>query len=248
MEEFTSSFEYVGSELELFARATNWKSYFQERLRPFIGHRVLEVGAGLGGTTQVLCTGEQTRWVCLEPDKQLVAEIEQAITSGDLPACCESAHGTLPTPLFPHRSFDTLMYIDVLEHIEKDRREVEIALEYLEPGGHLLVLSPAHDWLFSPFDAALGHYRRYSKPMMRALTPQTATLIHLEYLDSVGLLASIANRLFLKQRKPRPDQIAFWDQRMIPASRRIDPILGHNVGKSIIAVWKKRTVDHSGIS
>ena len=239
MEETTSSYEYVGSELEHFANATNWQTYVKERIQPFIGRRVLEVGAGIGGATRFLCTGDHDHWMCLEPDRRFIAVIEDEIEAGRLPPCCQTAHGVLPTPLFTHGMFDTALYINVLEHIEKDQREIEEALAYLKPGGFLIVLSPAHDWLFSPFDAARGHFRRYSKPMIRALTPDSGELVRLEYLDSIGLFASLANRLVLKQREPRPDQIAYWDERMVPLSKRVDPLVKYSIGKSIVAIWKR---------
>ena len=240
MDEPATPFEYVGNELELFAGAVNWKNYFRAHLVPFIGRQVLEVGAGVGGTTRVLCSGNHDRWVCLEPDASLLTSIEADIETGALPACCQIAQGILPTPLISQESFDTILYIDVLEHIEDDLGELQQALTYLKPGGHVIVLSPAHNWLFSPFDTALGHFRRYSKTMLRRLTPPTADLVHMIYLDSVGLFASLANRLLLKQRHPTQAQIEFWDRRMVPVSQVLDPLLGRSLGKSVVAVWRKK--------
>lgn len=240
MDERQAAYEYIGSELELFANAMHWKSYFRDRIAPYIGRAVLEVGAGLGGTTRVLCRPDHDRWVCLEPDQHLAARLEAAISSHALPACCKAVVGVLPHPLLTPASFDTVLYIDVLEHIEPDANELAKAAGYLAPEGHLVVLSPAHDWLFSPFDTALGHFRRYSKRTLRRLTPPDTMLVRLEYLDSVGLLASLANRMLLKQRMPTGRQIEFWDRRMVPISRRLDPLLGRRIGKSILGVWKKR--------
>jgi protein-L-isoaspartate O-methyltransferase len=59
---------YVGTELELFCDANNWKAYFRDLLAPYPGGDVLEVGAGVGATTRVLCDGLQTSWLALEPD------------------------------------------------------------------------------------------------------------------------------------------------------------------------------------
>ena len=59
-------------------------------------------------------------------------------------------------------SFDSIVYIDVLEHIKDDSAEIAAATARLRSNGTLVVLSPAHAWLFSAFDAAVGHYRRYA--------------------------------------------------------------------------------------
>lgn len=232
------SLDYIGDELELFEHARNWKSYFASRLKPFIRGDVAEVGAGLGGTTAILCSGDETSWLCLEPDTSMTARIRTKISDGALPANVEARAGTLAS-VEAGAHFDTIFYIDVLEHIEADAEEVALAVDRLKPGGKLIVLSPAHQALFTPFDARIGHFRRYSKSSLRALTPDRAQLEHLFYLDSVGLLASTANKLFLKQAEPRKSQILFWDRAMVPVSRILDPVLMRSLGKTVIAVWAK---------
>jgi 16S rRNA A1518/A1519 N6-dimethyltransferase RsmA/KsgA/DIM1 with predicted DNA glycosylase/AP lyase activity len=72
-------FEYVGDELEVFAGAIHWKRYFESQLRTFIRGNVLEVGAGLGGTTKVLCQGAIDSWTCLEPDAKLADRLRAEI-------------------------------------------------------------------------------------------------------------------------------------------------------------------------
>jgi hypothetical protein len=57
------------------------------------------------------------------------------------------------------------------------------------------------------------------------------------YLDTVGLAASTANRLFLKSAMPSNSQIQTWDRLMVPLSRGIDPLLGYRVGKSVLGIW-----------
>src|SRR5262249_53136043 len=154
----------------LFSAATVWKSYFRRRIEPFLGAEVLEVGAGMGGTTKLLCGPRQDAWICLEPDAELAQALSQAVQQGELPGSCQVVVGAL-SQIPPSSLFDTILYIDVLEHIEDDRGELEQAAGHLKPGGHLVVLGPAHPWLFSPFDRAIGHYRRYTKSSLRALTP-----------------------------------------------------------------------------
>lgn len=109
----------------------------------------------------------------------------------------------------------------------------------LAPSGHLIVLAPAHAYLMSEFDRAIGHYRRYDTASLTALTPQRFELVRLRYLDSCGMLASLANRWLSRQSLPTHEQIAFWDRRIVPVSRRLDPWLAHRLGKSILAVWRK---------
>src|SRR5262249_52253894 len=94
-------------------------------------------------------------------------------------------------------------------------------------------------WLFTPFDAAIGHYRRYAKGMLRGVAPAGLPLVRLAYLDAAGMLASLGNRLVLRSAVPTPTQIAVWDRFLVPFSRWIDPLLGYSIGKSVLAVWQK---------
>jgi SAM-dependent methyltransferase len=236
-------FRYIGSELELFAAATIWKAYFRGHLEPYLGEDVLEVGAGMGGTTKLLCPGGNRpgTWVCLEPDAELARSLDRAIAGGALPGRCRVVVGTLDQVPQDSR-FDTVLYIDVLEHIADDRGELIRAAACLQPGGHLVVLGPAHPWLYSPFDAAIGHYRRYTRTSLRALTPQGLVLVRSRYLDSIGLLASLGNRLFLRRSVPDPGQIAFWDKVLVRCSRLVDPLVRYALGKSVLSVWKRPVI------
>ena len=238
-----ASYTYVGSELPLFARAVNWKSYWRSHVEQYLGSSVLEVGAGIGGTTELLCRADgtaekQRRWVCLEPDAALARELEAKARAGDVPACCEVKIGTV-ADLPAGEKFDSILYIDVVEHIEDDRAELERASHHLNPGGVVIVLSPAHPWLYSEFDHAIGHYRRYTRKMLHEAMPKSLERVKLIYLDSVGSLASALNKLVLRSPRPTPAQIRTWDRLMVRASRWIDPVFGHRVGKSVIGVYRK---------
>jgi len=229
---------YVGGELELFAHAQNWKRYWISRLQPHIRGAVLEVGAGIGTNTVILRTGAEARWVALEPDPALVATLKNRIAEAPHCASTEVVTGTIDS-LAPGARFDTILYIDVLEHIPADAAEVARAAERLNPGGRLIVLSPAHPWLYSPFDKAIGHCRRYNTAMLEALTPPALRVARAFYLDSAGLLASAANRLLLKQAMPRPKQLRFWDNVLVPCSRLLDVVTAHHLGKSVVCIWER---------
>ncbi len=233
-----NSSKYAGTELELFAEATVWKAYLARCIHPFLGARILEVGAGVGGTTQMLVPSSCEDWCCLEPDQTLGQSIEEAIRVGNLPGFCRLAIGTLPD-LPKDARFNTVLYIDVLEHIADDQAELAHAAERLSDGGYLVVVSPAHQWLFTPFDEAIGHFRRYEKCTLLKQAPPSLELVRFAYLDSMGMLASIANRFLLHSAMPRRGQIAFWDKVLVRLSRVFDPLTRYSVGKSVLAVWRK---------
>lgn len=231
---------YVGGELELFAAAKNWKRRLARELAPHLGGHVLEVGAGLGGTTtNLLARARVTAWTALEPDPTLHARL--TVHAGELAQRhglpIQARCGTL-ADLGQQERFDAILYIDVLEHIEDDRGELRRARAHLAPGGRLVVLAPAHASLYSEFDRAIGHFRRYDRTSLRALAPPEVELVQLDYLDSVGWLASLANRWWLRRSLPTPAQIRTWDGLLVPLSSVLDRVLLGRFGKSVLAAWR----------
>jgi Methyltransferase domain len=206
---------YVGSELELFAHARNWKRYWGSLVRPHLGDQVL----GIGETAKTLAT-DHKRWVCLEPDRRMAAHIAERISARDVPAICEARVGTIDD--IGEQDFSAVLYIDVLEHIRNDREELSKAAERVRPDGRVIVLAPAYQWLYTPFDLAIGHFRRYTLAELRALTPRQLADESGIYLDSVGLFPSLAERFVLKSEMPTTRQIAMWDGAMVPVSRIVD--------------------------
>ncbi len=108
------------------------------------------------------------------------------------------------------------------------------------------MLSPAHQWLFSPFDQALGHCRRYDKRSLLRATPPGSICERLIYLDSISLLVFGVNRLFLKQSMPTLRQVRLWDRIFVALSRLLDPLLRYRAGKTILAVWKLAENESAG--
>ncbi len=229
-----AGYQYEGAELDLFENAVNWKAYWSGRIRGYIRGDVLEVGAGIGANTALFATHAFNTWTCLEPDATLTSRI--ALPPGNR----HSSRVGTTAALSATDQYDAILYIDVLEHIEEDAAELDRAAGHLRAGGHLIVLSPAWPVLFSPFDSAIGHYRRYTRASLRAAA-QLARLRQKEliYLDCAGMLASAANRLLLRSAMPTLDQILLWDRRLVPVSRRIDRFLGEHIGKTIVGVWEK---------
>jgi 2-polyprenyl-3-methyl-5-hydroxy-6-metoxy-1,4-benzoquinol methylase len=233
-----SEFKYAGSELELFAGAANWKNYWASAISPFCGSRILDVGAGIGSTARALFTNRCKRWLALEPDANLASRIKAALGQGAFGGNLEVRVGST-CDLLGGELFDTILYIDVLEHIEDDKSELKRAAAHLASDGCIVVLSPAHQWLYTPFDQAIGHVRRYSRKTLLAAAPDVLLAERILYMDSVGLLASLGNRLVLRSSQPNAAQIELWDGWMVPISRVVDRITFNHIGKSILGVFRR---------
>lgn len=234
--------DYEGDELELFKNARNWKSYLYEFLRPHLaGARVLEVGAGLGGNVPFY-KSHVGHLTFLEPDPKLLA-LAKKEHSDSVDVFIQGTTSTL-TPEAIGKGFDAILYSDVLEHIEDSEQEIGRAAAMLKPGGRLIIVVPAYPALFSEFDAAIGHYRRYTRKMLRkefeAGFPEGEIKV-LRHLEALGVVPSIANKLLLRQSAPTVQQVAFWDGWIVPVSRYVlDPVVMGLVGKSVIGVIQKR--------
>ncbi len=229
---------YVGKELDVFANALNWKTYWSSKIRPYLTGEVLEVGAGLGVNAEFLESERVSRWTCLDPDPELVSRMRERLKAKPPLTDRRVEAGTTAT-LGSSSCFDAILYIDVLEHIDNDREEMARASRLLRKGGRIIVLAPAHQWLYTPFDRAIGHFRRYDKSSLSACSPADCKIMSVDYLDSAGMLASLSNRLFLRQDMPSLKQILFWDRFLIPSSRVLDRLTLYGIGKSILAIWGK---------
>ena len=232
-------YTYPGGELDVFRLAANWKRYLRALVKPYLSGRILEVGAGIGANTTVLFGEGVEEWVCLEPDGAMLKRLEQTVAGKIGSGGWRAVRGTVGD-LPGEDLFDAILYLDVLEHIEDDSGELAASFRHLLPGGRIVVVSPAHMSLFSEFDRSVGHRRRYDRSSLRSLAPSGLRVVEERYLDSVGALASLANRHLLRSGMPGRRQILFWDRFMIPLSRVFDALAGYRIGKSIMTVWERR--------
>lgn len=224
---------YGGGELDLFAVTIKWKRYLNRYIRAHIFGRVLEVGAGKGANTLVHLSDRVSEWTCLEPDPRLCREIEGTGQPG-----VRVLNGIIHD-VHPSDCYDCILYIDVLEHIEDDIAEIREAAKRLKSGGILLVASPAHQFLYSPFDAQIGHYRRYSRRSIKRVLPDDCVIVDNLYLDSAGLLLSLGNKILLGQSMPTPTQLRVWDRLFVPLSQITDRLFLNRIGKTVLFIMRK---------
>ncbi len=228
--------KYIGEELDLFQHASNWKNYYAAIFRPYVRGRVLDAGCGMGVNADHLWNDQVKAYTFLEPDKRL---LDQVPTHVKTPALQQAERIAGTSGNLSGRQFDTVLYLDVIEHIEDSKAELRRAYDLLAPGGHLLILVPAFNYLYSDFDKAIGHYRRYDKVILKEELPPELERITTRYLDSLGMLMSLGNKWFLKQSEPKLAQILFWDRNVVPLSRVSDKILFHGFGRSLLSISRK---------
>jgi|TARA_B100000953_G_C17942328_1_gene397374 trans-aconitate methyltransferase len=232
---------YPGLELENFDKATIWRKYIYLLIKKYINNNILEVGSGIGSFTKnykkkikniTLSEIDSSNYNLLLKkfeDKKNIKIISSFI--GEI-----------------KNNFNTILYLNVLEHIEKDVDEINEALKKIENNGYLVILVPAHNRLYSKFDKAIGHIRRYEINFFRSLKLENSKIVDLYYLDSMGYFLYLLNRIFFKEEiYPSKLKIFLWDKLFTPISIILDRFLNYKFGKNIMCIIKKSKNYHTDV-
>ena len=150
--------------LDVLSRCGRYAGWLCDLAAPYLGRRIVEVGAGLGTQSQVMLDApgsELKEFLLTDADPARVKALEQRFASR---SNVRVKSWTLPRP-FPFKDFrpDTFVGWNVLEHVEDDVRALREMSTALEPGGRVVVLAPAGPGLMSALDSAVGHFRRYAR-------------------------------------------------------------------------------------
>ena len=148
--------------LQSMRRARGLNRWVLEQFRRYLGQRVVEAGCGIGNFTELLLDRE--RLVCLDSDPLYVEMMKWRLGHlENLRAERFDLSDTAAYQTLKSEAVDTIVCLNVLEHIAPDEAVLRAYYDLLEPGGHAIILVPAHPWLYGPCDAAIGHERRYTQ-------------------------------------------------------------------------------------
>ena len=238
---FTDEHFGAAQDLERLGTARHFFGWVLDELDPFLHGRVLEVGAGLGTITRKLVERyPELSVVALEPADNVFPDLESFAA---LEPRVTAYHGTLADYRpGPDERFDTVVYINVLEHINDDARELRLAAQALRPGGALLVFGPALSWLYSELDYKAGHYRRYSVPKLRKLVSAAGLeVVSARYFDVLGVPPYLLVYRLLRHDDITGSTLWGYDRVVVPLSRWLQRALRHPpLGKNVILVARKR--------
>lgn len=233
----------VGSPAEHDARldvadenSPNYLAWIAEMIRPYLGPTVLEVGAGIGSITRLYAAGHKVVASDLSPE--CVAAMERrfqnepniSVRRSDLRAADDQTE-----------LFDSIVMVNVLEHIEDDAGALSGLSGQLKPGGNIIIYVPALNWLYGPWDRKVGHFRRYSKWRMRAVAKEAGVqLIELRYVNALAIPAWAAfSRTDVVKNQAR--SLSLWDRTGVPLSRALERRIPPPVGLNLLAVMRAGT-------
>ena len=135
---------------------------------------------------------------------------------------------------------DSVVCLNVLEHIKDDRLALSNMDSILGPGGKVILIVPAFKGLYGPIDANLGHYRRYGRRELAALAGRAGLKVRrLNYMNSVGFIGWWMNARVLPRQAQSESQIMIFDRLIVPVMSRIESVVRPPFGQSIFAVLEK---------
>jgi SAM-dependent methyltransferase len=218
--------------LERMAAAPRYNRWMFDRLRPWVGRRVLEIGAGIGNMSALFADRERVVLTDTEPYylgrlRERFADRRQVlVTELRLPAV---------SPALKAERLDTVVCLNVLEHIEDDRASLRAMHDLVQPGGRLVLLVPSLRALYGTLDEALGHFRRYvPAELSEKLQAAGFRLRHLEYFNLAGVPGWwLAGRVL--RRRVIPAGALRWYEALVPLFR-LERLLPWRIGQSLIAI------------
>ena len=224
--------DYPVEATERFDDAKFHRKYCMSFVKKFIHGNVLEVGAGCGSFTRDYIDNKMNATLT-ETDNKNFEDLKKNFINN------KNIKISNKTIFEIEDKFDTILYLHVLEHIEDDRKELKEVETKLNKGGHLIIMVPRHQKLYSNFDKSIGHFRRYEMNFFEKNFYNLNRKL-LKSLDSFGYLLYFLNKLFFKNEKfPSKFKIFIWDKIFTPLSIALDLITNYKIGKCIIAVYKK---------
>jgi len=225
--------QYEGWELNFFDSAKNFKQYQFDLIRNYLGESVLEIGPGNGIFSKELVLKKTRKLTLSELDTGHFQKLKKELNLIKNVKVVQKKINELD------EQFNTILYLDVLEHIDDHEQELKYAFEKLKPDGFLIIVSPAFKYLYSAFDFSIGHKRRYEKEFFLDFSKKNnINYEKIEYFDSIGYLFAVINKILNIKNSNISIGVKIWNL-LIPLSKMLDKIFFNSFGKSIVCVYKK---------
>lgn len=225
----------VKDALEMLRRLDHYTHWLFSAISPFVRGDILEIGAGIGTFTELLLPlGKVTT---IDNTRACVARAKESLKGTAAIGVGDIETGKY---FFGKQRFDSIVCLNVLEHIKDDGAALANMYALLRPGGRLILLVPSHQILYGPMDRNYGHYRRYSKKSLaEKLLAAGFSVQEMRYMNWFGALGWFVNGRVLGRRLLPGGQLNLFDIISRPAlliERYIQPPFGI----SVLAVCKKQ--------
>lgn len=228
----------VGAEtLRMIYEMRSLNEWIFDVMRPVLGRSVLEIGCGIGCFTELLLGLE--RIVAVDINETYIEYVKQRFAdSGNVTVFVHDCNHPLPENVRAH-PVETVICLNVLEHIERDVDALRHMRDVLVPGGHVVLLVPAFPALYCSLDRELFHFRRYSRKSLN----DTLRAANLEpdwhrFINLFGVLGWFINGKILRRRILPANQLSLYNQ-LVPLFRAIEHLTGPPFGLSHIVAGRR---------
>ncbi|MBM3761794.1 MAG: class I SAM-dependent methyltransferase [Acidobacteria bacterium] len=230
--------DYTVRDQQRMTRAVNYFSWQARIAMAPLGRRIVEVGCGIGNFTRMIADRDLVIGLDIEP-----ACIEQHKANFQNKPNVRSMVLDAMDPAFANLKNDnpdSVVCLNVLEHIEDDLGTLKAFANILPKGGKAVLIVPAFMALYGPIDKHLGHYRRYTCASFAATATQAGFKpVELRYMNTVGFFGWWVNAKILKREEQSEGQIDLFDQRIVPVMEILETWVTPPFGQSVFAVIEK---------
>lgn len=221
---------YQQSILESLAQVDKYNKWIVSKFERYLVKNILELGSGLGNITLKI------------KDKGfniLPSDIDQSFLKSLRKIDKRAIYLDVLNIKISKKKFDTIIAINVLEHLDDDIQSLKNIYNLLTPQGILILLIPAHQFLFGSYDRMVGHFRRYSKKDLSQKLLKTGFRIKkINYHNKLSALGWFINARLLN-RKSFPKYQLYLINLLVPLIDLIDKIIPFDFGLSIICIARK---------
>ena len=225
---------YSGWELNFFDKSKNFRNYQFSLIKKYLKNKILEIGPGNGTMVDQYISKYFSDISVSEIDKKLNKTLVKKFKNKKNVKIYKKKINEFKN------KFNSIIYSDVIEHIKDDKKEIKLALKRLNKNGHLIIMVPAFQYLYSEYDRSIGHYRRYKKSFFLNFAKKNKIkLVKTLYFDSIGFAFLMLGKLINTKNKKSVGLGAFIWNLLVPISRVIDKVIAHSIGKSVLCVYRK---------
>lgn len=208
-----------------------------EVVQPYMGQRILEIGCGLGNLLRLLTDRELVFGTDISQDSIDYVRQEYGRYPNIKAAVLDVSDVAFPQSL-PER-FDTVVSLNVFEHIQYDTQALSNVFKVLDPGGKLILIVPAHPWLYGPMDRSIGHYRRYTiDDLAMKLKLVGFSICSQRYINPIGAIGWLVNGRVLRRQTPPAAQLTTFNK-IMPLVSALDRYVKVPFGLSVVSISER---------
>lgn len=234
---------YAGKDLEAMSFAVNYHRWLLSLFAPYLGKRIVEVGAGTGSVSELLIEYHPEILSLVEPSTAMYEQLRSCIAGLKTPARIETYNDVferVAESIKRSAAPDSIIYVNVLEHIADDAAELRIIKHTLDPGGRVFIFVPALPWLHGSMDQQLGHYRRYRRSELEEKCVAAGfKVIVSRYFDFLGVLPWWFKYRLLRSDSMEPGAVKIYDQLVVPLAKTLEATITPPLGKNVLLIAEK---------